>query len=136
MKAALVLFTGVALFGVLVISIILFTRGTWYVPMWVGWLVGLVPLALGIGFLTYFARSIALASEALNSLNPTRVSNDLLYDENGEIGVFIIDNEAYKVNRVWITGVGATSILTYNFTPIGISDAIDMLRNLGVEVSP
>ncbi|MDT7870132.1 MAG: hypothetical protein RQ839_08145 [Thermoproteus sp.] len=136
MKAALVLFTGVALFGVLVISIILFTRGTWYVPMWVGWLVGLVPLALGIGFLTYFARSIALASEALNSLNPTRVSNDLLYDENGEIGVFIIDNEAYKVNRVWITGVGATSILIYNFTPIGISDAIDMLRNLGVEVSP
>jgi len=102
----------------------------------VGWLVGLVPLALGIGFLTYFARSIALASEALNGLNPTRVSNDLLYDENGEIGVFIIDNEAYKVNRVWITGVGATSILTYNFTPIGISDAIDMLRNLGVEVSP
>ncbi|KUO80477.1 MAG: hypothetical protein AT714_02310 [Vulcanisaeta sp. OSP_8] len=36
MRGALIFFTGVTLFGVLVISIILFVKGTWYVPKWVG----------------------------------------------------------------------------------------------------
>ncbi|MCG2886866.1 MAG: hypothetical protein L7G98_02805, partial [Vulcanisaeta sp.] len=81
MKGALTFFTGVTLFGVLVISIILFTRGTWYVPEWVGWLTGLGPLAIGIGFLTYHVRNITLASETLDSLNPIRVSDDMLYGE-------------------------------------------------------
>jgi len=136
MKAALILFTGVALFGVLVISIILFTRGTWYVPKWVGWLTGLGPLAIGIGFLTYHVRNITLASEALGSLNPIRVNKDMLYDENGEVGIFIIDNEAYMLNRVWLSSTLYGNALLYNLTPIGIQDAIDMLRNMGVEVSP
>ena len=133
MKVALILFTGVALFGVLVISIILFTKGTWYVPKWVGWLIGLGPLAIGIGFLTYHVRNIALASGLLNGLNPIRVDEDLLYDENGEVGIFIIDNEAYRLSRTWVSNLYG-SALTYNLMPIGIQDAIDMLRNLGVEV--
>jgi len=135
MKVALILFTGVTLFGVLVISIILFTRGTWYVPKWIGWLIGLVPLAIGIGFLTYHVRNITLASGLLNGLNPIRVDEDLLYDENGERGVFIIDNEAYMLSRTWVSNLLYGSALVYNLTPIGIQDAIDMLRNLGVEVS-
>jgi hypothetical protein len=137
MKVALILFTGVTLFGVLVISIILFTRGTWYVPEWVGWLTGLGSLAIGIGFLTYHVRNIALAGELLNGLNPIRVDEDLLYDENGEVGIFIIDNEAYRLSRAWASSPSSFySVLTYNLTPIGIQDAIDMLRDLGVEVSP
>jgi len=136
MKAALILFTGVALFGVLVISLILFVRGTWYVPEWVGWLTGLGPLAIGIGLLTYHVRNITLASEALDGLNPIRVNKDLLYDENGERGVFIIDNEAYMLSRVWLSSTLYGNALLYNLTPIGIQDAIDMLRNMGVEVSP
>jgi len=135
MKVALILFTGVTLFGVLVISIILFTRGTWYVPKWVGWLTGLGPLAIGIGLLTYHVRNITLASGLLNGLNPIRVDEDLLYDENGERGVFIIDNEAYMLSRTWVSNLLYGSALVYNLTPIGIQDAIDMLRNLGVEVS-
>ncbi|MFP3296286.1 MAG: hypothetical protein RXN78_01740 [Vulcanisaeta sp.] len=135
MKGALTFFTGVTLFGVLVISIILFTKGTWYVPKWIGWLIGLVPLAIGIGFLTYHARNIALANEALDSLNPIRVNDDMLYGEGGELAVFIIDNEAYSLNKVWVPGF-SRDILIYTLIPIGIQDAIDMLRNLGVEVSP
>jgi hypothetical protein len=136
MKGALILFTGVTLFGVLVISLILFTRGTWYVPEWVGWLIGLGPLAIGIGLLTYHVRNITLASGLLNSLNPIRVDEDMLYDENGEVGIFIIDNEAYMLNRVWLPSTLYGNALLYNLTPIGIQDAIDMLRNMGVEVSP
>ena len=135
MKVALILFTGVTLFGVLVISIILFTKGTWYVPKWVGWLIGLGPLAIGIGLLTYHVRNITLASGLLNGLNPIRVDEDLLYDENGERGVFIIDNEAYMLSRTWVSNLLYGSALVYNLTPIGIQDAVDMLRNLGVEVS-
>jgi hypothetical protein len=135
MKATFILFTGVTLFGVLVISLILFAKGTWYIPKRIVWLIGLVPFALGVGFLTYFAISITLADEVLNSLNPIRVNEDMLYDENGEMGVFIIDNEAYTLNRVWISNFGY-NVLIYILTPIGIQDAIDMLRNLGVEVSP
>jgi len=135
MKGALILFTGVALFGVLVISIILLVKGTWYVPEWVGWLIGLVPLVIGIGLLTYHVRNITLASEALDSLNPIRVDKDLLYDENGERGVFIIDNEAYMLNRVWLSSTLYGNALLYNLTPIGIQNAIDMLRNMGIEVS-
>jgi hypothetical protein len=134
MKGALILFTGVTLFGVLVISMILFVRGTWYVPEWVGWLIGLGPLAIGIGLLTYHVRSIALAGELLNGLNPIRVNDDMLYDENGEVGIFIIDNEAYMLNRVWLSSTLYGNALLYNLTPIGIQDAIDMLRNMGVEV--
>jgi hypothetical protein len=58
----------------------------------------------------------------------------LLYDENGERGVFIIDNEAYMLNRVWLSSTLYGNALLYNLTPIGIQDAIDMLRNMGVEV--
>jgi hypothetical protein len=137
MKGALILFTGVTLFGVLVISMLLFARGTWYVPEWVGWLTGLGPLAIGIGFLTYHVRNITLASETLDSLNPIRVNKDMLYDENGEVGIFIIDNEAYRLSRAWASSPSSFySVLTYNLTPIGIQDAIDMLRNMGIEVSP
>jgi hypothetical protein len=137
MKGALTFFTEVTLFGVLVISMILFVKGTWYVPEWVGWLIGLGPLAIGIGFLTYHVRNITLASGLLNSLNPIRVDEDLLYDENGERGVFIIDNEAYRLSRAWASSPSSFySVLTYNLTPIGIQDAIDMLRNMGIEVSP
>ena len=135
MKGALIFFTGVTLFGVLVISIILFTRGTWYVPKWIGWLIGLVPLALGVGFLTYHVRNITLAGEAFNSLNPIRVSDDMLYGEGGELAVFIIDNEAYSLNKVLVPGF-SSYVLIYTLIPIGIQDAIDMLRNMGVEVSP
>jgi hypothetical protein len=134
-KGALTFFTGVTLFGVLVISIILFTRGTWYVPKWIGWLIGLVPLAIGIGFLTYHVRNITLAGEAFNSLNPIRVSDDMLYGEGGELAVFIIDNEAYRLNKVLVPSF-SSYVLIYTLIPIGIQDAIDMLRNLGVEVSP
>jgi hypothetical protein len=135
MKGALTFFTGVTLFGVLVISMILFARGTWYVPVWIVWLIGLVPLAIGIGFLTYHVRNITLAGEAFNSLNPIRVSDDMLYGEGGELAVFIIDNEAYSLNKVLVPGF-SSDILIYTLIPIGIQDAIDMLRNLGVEVSP
>jgi hypothetical protein len=135
MRGALIFFTGVTLFGVLVISIILFVKGTWYVPKWVGWLIGLVPLALGVGFLTYHVRNIALAGEAFNSLNPIRVSDDVLYGEGGELAVFIIDNEAYSLNKVLVPGF-SSYVLIYTLIPIGIQDAIDMLRNLSVEVSP
>jgi hypothetical protein len=136
MWGALILFTGVTLFGVLVISLILFVKGTWYVPEWVGWLIGLGSFAIGIGLLTYHVRNITLASEALDSLNLIRVNKDMLYDENGERGVFIIDNEAYMLNRVWLSSTLYGNALLYNLTPIGIQDAIDMLRNMGVEVSP
>jgi hypothetical protein len=136
MWGALILFTGVTLFGVLVISLILFVKGTWYVPEWVGWLIGLGSFAIGIGLLTYHARNITLASEALDSLNLIRVNKDMLYDENGEVGIFIIDNEAYMLNRVWLSSTLYGNALLYNLTPIGIQDAIDMLRNMGVEVSP
>ena len=135
MRSALIFFTGVTLFGVLVISIILFTRGTWYVPKWIGWLIGLVPLALGVGFLTYHVRNITLAGEAFNSLNPIRVSDDMLYGEGGESAVFIIDNEAYSLNKVLVPSF-SSYVLIYTLIPIGIQDAIDMLRNMGVEVSP
>jgi len=135
MRSALIFFTGVTLFGVLVISIILFTRGTWYVPKWIGWLIGLVPLALGVGFLTYHVRNITLAGEAFNSLNPIRVSDDMLYGEGGELAVFIIDNEAYSLNKVLVPSF-SSYVLIYTLIPIGIQDAIDMLRNMGVEVSP
>ncbi len=135
MKGALVFFTGVTLFGVLVISIILFVRGTWYAPKWIGWLLGLGPFAIGIGLLTYHVRNITLAGEVLNSLNPIRVNDDMLYGEGGELAVFIIDNEAYALNKVWIPGF-SRDILIYTLIPMGIQDAIDMLRNLGVEVSP
>jgi hypothetical protein len=134
MKGALTFFTGVTLFGVLVISIILFVRATWYVPEWVGWLTGLGPLAIGIGFLTYHVRNITLASEALDSLNPIRVSDDMLYGEGGESAVFIIDNEAYMLDKVLVPSF-SSYVLIYTLIPIGIQDAIDMLRNLGVEVS-
>jgi hypothetical protein len=136
MWGALILFTGVTLFGVLVISIILFVKATWYVPEWVGWLIGLGSFAIGIGLLTYHARNITLASEALDSLNLIRVNKDMLYDENGEVGIFIIDNEAYMLNRVWLSSTLYGNALLYNLTPIGIQDAIDKLRNMGVEVSP
>jgi len=136
MWGALILFTGVTLFGVLVISLILFVKGTWYVPEWVGWLIGLGSFAIGIGLLTYHARNITLASEALDSLNLIRVNKDMLYDENGEVGIFIIDNEAYMLNRVWLSSTLYGNALLYNLTPIGIQDAIDKLRNMGVEVSP
>jgi len=135
MRSALTFFTGVTLFGVLVISIILFVKATWYVPKWVGWLIGLVPLALGVGFLTYHVRNIALAGEAFNSLNPIRVSDDMLYGEGGELAVFIIDNEAYRLNKVLVPSF-SSYVLIYTLIPIGIQDAIDMMRNLGVEVSP
>ena len=135
MWGALVFFTGVTLFGVLAISLILFVRGTWYAPEWVGWLLGLGPFALGVGFLTYHVRNITLAGEVLNSLNPIRVNDDMLYSESGELAVFIIDNEAYALNRVWVPGF-RSSVLIYTLMPMGIQDAIDMLRNLGVEVSP
>jgi len=135
MWGALILFTGVALFGVLVISMILFARGTWYVPVWIVWLIGLVPLAIGIGFLTYHVRNIALASGLLNSLNPIRVDEDMLYGAVSEVGLFIIDNEAYMLGRVWASNLFSSySVMTYNLTPIGIQDAIGKLRNLGVEV--
>jgi hypothetical protein len=135
MKGALTFFTGVTLFGVLVISMILFVRGTWYVPVWIGWLIGLVPLALGVGFLTYHVRNITLAGEAFNSLNPIRVNDDMLYGEGGELAVFIIDNEAYRLSKVLVPSFNSY-ILIYTLIPMGIQDAIDMLRNLGVEVSP
>jgi hypothetical protein len=118
MKGALTFFTEVTLFGVLVISMILFVKGTWYVPEWVGWLIGLGPLAIGIGFLTYHVRNITLASGLLNSLNPIRVDEDML-------------------GRVWTSNLFSSySVSTYNLMPIGIQDAIDMLRNMGIEVSP
>ena len=135
MKVALIFFTGVTLFGVLVISIILYTRGTWYVPEWVGWLIGLVPLVIGIGFLTYHVRNIALASGLLNSLNPIRVDEDMLYGASSEIGLFIFDNEAYVLSRPWLSNSLYGNALVYNLTPIGIQDAIDKLKNLGVEVA-
>ena len=135
MKGALTFFTGVTLFGVLVISIILFVRATWYVPEWVGWLTGLGPLAIGIGFLTYHVRNITLASGLLNSLNPIRVDEDMLYGVSSEVGLFIFDNEAYMLGRVWAPNLFSSySVMTYNLTPIGIQDAIDKLKNLGVEV--
>ena len=130
MWGALIFFTGVTLFGVLVISMILFMKGTWYAPEWVGWLIGLGPLALGIGFLTYHVRNITLAGELLNSLNPIRVDEDLFYGAGSEVGLFIIDNEAYMLGRVWVSN----SVMTYILTPIGIQDAIDKLRNMGFEV--
>jgi len=135
MKGALTFFTGVTLFGVLVISMILFVRGTWYVPVWIVWLIGLVSLAIGIGFLTYHVRNITLASGLLNSLNPIRVDEDMLYGVSSEVGLFIFDNEAYMLGRVWAPNLFSSySVMTYNLTPIGIQDAIDKLKNLGVEV--
>ncbi|KUO81523.1 MAG: hypothetical protein AT718_00175 [Vulcanisaeta sp. JCHS_4] len=112
MWGALVFFTGVTLFGVLAISLILFVRGTWYAPEWVGWLLGLGPFALGVGFLTYHVRNITLAGEVLNSLNPIRVNDDMLYSESGELAVFIIDNEAYALNRVWVPALEVVSSYT------------------------
>jgi len=135
MWSALAIFTGVTLFGVLVISLILFVRGTWYVPEWVGWLLGLGPFALGVGFLTYHVRNITLASGLLNSLNPIRVDEDMLYGAVSEVGLFIFDNEAYMLGRVWASNLFSSySVMIYNLTPIGIQDAIDKLKNLGVEV--
>jgi hypothetical protein len=86
-----------------------------------GWLIGLVPLALGVGFLTYHVRNIALAGEAFNSLNPIRVSDDVLYGEGGELAVFIIDNEAYSLNKVLVPGF-SSYVLIYTLIPIGIQD--------------
>jgi hypothetical protein len=59
----------------------------------------------------------------------------MLYGEGGELAVFIIDNEAYDLNKVLVPSFNSY-VLIYTLIPIGIQDAIDMLRNLGVEVSP
>jgi hypothetical protein len=39
------------------------------------------------------------------------------------------------LGRVWASNLFSSySVMTYNLTPIGIQDAIDKLKNLGVEV--